>query len=63
MELWLGFLEFYSQQFDFKRVVVSIRQLEEVTKIEKMWNTNKLAIEDPFNTGHNLGGALNKRSM
>lgn len=61
-ELWIGFLDFYSQRFDYKNTVVSIRQSKNVTKLEKLWNSDKLAIEDPFNVGHNLAGALTKKS-
>lgn len=62
-QLWLGFFDFYAQKFDFKTNVVSIRQLEKMSKFEKLWNSDTLAVEDPFDLKRNLGGALTKRSM
>ena len=61
-ELWLGFLDFYSREFNYQKHVVCIRQTGVVTKVEKLWNSDKLAIEDPFNTAHNLGIGLTKKS-
>ncbi|KAF6035255.1 hypothetical protein EB796_006438 [Bugula neritina] len=60
-QLWLGFFDFYAQKFDFKTNVVSIRQLEKMSKFEKLWNSDTLAVEDPFDLKRNLGGALTKR--
>ncbi|XP_067928440.1 terminal uridylyltransferase 7-like [Watersipora subatra] len=61
-ELWIGFLDFYSQKFDYKKKVVSIRTAQDVTKMEKLWNSDFLVIEDPFNTDHNLGKALTRKT-
>lgn len=61
-ELWIGFLDFYAQRFDYKTLVVSIRQREQMTKFEKLWNSSTLAVEDPFELNRNLGGGLSKRS-
>jgi len=61
-QLWFGFLHYYACQFDYKTRVVCIRQKEELTKFEKLWNSDTLSIEDPFDLHHNLGGALSKKS-
>lgn len=58
----MGFLDFYSRQFDYKSHVVSIRQLKRMSKFEKLWNSDTFAIEDPFDLKRNLGGALSKKS-
>ncbi|KAH9362842.1 hypothetical protein HPB48_015195 [Haemaphysalis longicornis] len=47
-ELWLGMLCFYTEEFNFKKHVVCIRQKAPLTKREKMWTRRCIAIEDPF---------------
>ncbi|KAH9362805.1 hypothetical protein HPB48_015232 [Haemaphysalis longicornis] len=54
-ELWLGMLRFYTEEFNFKKDVVCIRQKAPLTKLQKMWNSRCIAIEDPFELHHNLG--------
>ncbi|XP_077548761.1 terminal uridylyltransferase 4-like [Haemaphysalis longicornis] len=54
-ELWLGMLRFYTEEFNFKKHVVCIRQKAPLSKLHKMWNSRCIAIEDPFNLHHNLG--------
>ncbi|XP_077548251.1 terminal uridylyltransferase 4-like [Haemaphysalis longicornis] len=54
-ELWLGMLRFYTEEFNFKKHVVCIRQKAPITKLQKMWNSRCIAIEDPFDLDHNLG--------
>ena len=61
-ELWLGFLRFYGEHFDFERNVVCIRRKETLTKFEKLWNGAFIAIEDPFLLSHNLGGGVRRKS-
>lgn len=61
-ELWIGLLRFYTEEFNIKEYVVSIRQKEPLTKFEKLWNGSGIAIEDPFNLDHNLGSALSRKS-
>jgi len=60
-ELWLGFLDFYSNTWDDKGMVVSIRRKQLLPKFEKLWSTECLAIEDPFDLSHNLGTGLTRR--
>ncbi len=61
-ELWLGFLRFYTEKFDFDQNVICIRQLEPLSKFEKNWTDRMICIEDPFLLSHNLGGGLSRRS-
>ncbi|XP_033120822.1 terminal uridylyltransferase 4-like [Anneissia japonica] len=60
-ELWLGLLRFYTESFDFRRYVVSIRQKKYLTKFEKLWSSRSIAIEDPFDLDHNLGGGVSRK--
>lgn len=63
-ELWLSFLRFYTEQFDWGKYVVCTRHRKPLTRFEKMWmgNSRRFAIEDPFDLDHNLGGALSRKS-
>ncbi|GFX61180.1 terminal uridylyltransferase 4 [Trichonephila clavipes] len=60
-ELWLGLLSFYTCEFDWKEYVISIRQKKLLTRFKKLWSTNQLAIEDPFDLNHNLGAGLSRK--
>ncbi|XP_059160708.1 terminal uridylyltransferase 4-like [Physella acuta] len=60
-ELWLGFLRFYVEEFNYKELVVSIRQKAPLTRFEKLWNGTCIAIEDPFDLSHNLGSGLTRK--
>ncbi|BET00904.1 Hypothetical protein NTJ_13719 [Nesidiocoris tenuis] len=60
-ELWIEMLRFYTEQFDPENVVVSIRTDKTVLKLEKSWFTKVFAIEDPFDTSHNLGAGLSRK--
>ncbi|KAK3090095.1 hypothetical protein FSP39_009133 [Pinctada imbricata] len=60
-ELWAGFFRFYTESFNQNDHVVCIRQLEPLTRFEKLWNGKCIAIEDPFDLAHNLGGGLSRR--
>uniref|UniRef100_A0A8C2DIZ2 CCHC-type domain-containing protein n=1 Tax=Cyprinus carpio TaxID=7962 RepID=A0A8C2DIZ2_CYPCA len=44
-ELWLGLLRFYTEEFDFKEYVISIRQRKRLTTFEKQWTSKCIAIE------------------
>ncbi len=44
-ELWLGLLRFYTEEFDFKEHVISIRQRKCLTTFEKQWTSKCIAIE------------------
>ncbi|KAM4641161.1 terminal uridylyltransferase 4 isoform 1-T1 [Discoglossus pictus] len=60
-ELWLGFLRFYTEEFDFKEHVISIRQKKLLTTFEKQWTSKCIAIEDPFDLNHNLGAGVSRK--
>ena len=61
LQLWTGFLGFYAATFDDKICVVSVRQREMLTKFEKLWNSSRFAIEDPFDLSHNLSSGLSQK--
>lgn len=61
-ELWLGFLNYYTETFNFEEHVVTISQYNTLTRVYKFWLTDALAIEDPFDRTHNLGAGLSRRS-
>ncbi|XP_066479231.1 terminal uridylyltransferase 4 isoform X1 [Tiliqua scincoides] len=60
-ELWLGLLRFYTEEFDFKEYVISIRQKKLLTTFEKQWTSKCIAIEDPFDLHHNLGAGVSRK--
>ncbi|XP_041912476.1 terminal uridylyltransferase 4 isoform X2 [Alosa sapidissima] len=60
-ELWLGLLRFYTEEFDFKEHVISIRQHSRLTTFEKQWTSKCIAIEDPFDLNHNLGAGVSRK--
>ena len=63
-ELWLGFLRFFTEEFNCKTQVVCIRQHKPLTRFEKMWTNSArgFAIEDPFDLDHNLGSGVSRKS-
>lgn len=44
-ELWLGFLAYYTQVFDWRQSVVTIKQMQPLHRLEKLWTQSHLAIE------------------
>lgn len=57
-ELLFQFFRFYAHEFDYSTYVLSIRMGRLVTKKDKKWHlalNNQLCVEEPFNTGRNLG--------
>ncbi|KAG8194119.1 hypothetical protein JTE90_003057 [Oedothorax gibbosus] len=60
-ELWVGLLNFYACDFDWKEFVISIKQKSPLTRFRKLWINTQLAIEDPFDLNHNLGGGLSRK--
>ncbi|CAF1121495.1 unnamed protein product [Rotaria sp. Silwood1] len=60
--LWIEFLRFYTEQFNYDEHIVTIRQIEPLTKQEKGWFRQTIAIEDPFELSHNLAGGLSPRN-
>lgn len=65
-ELLFQFFRFYAHEFDYDKYVLSVRQGKLVTKTEKKWNyaiNNQLCVEEPFNTGRNLGNTADEYSF
>ena len=61
-ELWLEFLRYYTEIFDYENNVVTIRQLQPLRRVEKGWFRQTIAIEDPFILTHNLADQLSLQS-
>lgn len=61
-QLWLGLIDFYATKFRFDHHVVCIRQLEPLSRLEKMWTNKPLCVEDPFELDHNLGTGISAKS-
>lgn len=47
-ELWLEFLRYYCETFNWKQDVVTVTSMQNVSKKSKQWETYWMAIEDPF---------------
>ncbi|MFH4975345.1 hypothetical protein AB6A40_002054 [Gnathostoma spinigerum] len=62
-ELWLGFLVFFAEKFDFETEVIQIRRREPLNKLDKGWQSRPIAIEDPFDLNHNLSSGVHKKTM
>ncbi|XP_004677848.1 PREDICTED: terminal uridylyltransferase 7 isoform X2 [Condylura cristata] len=60
-QLWLGLLRFYTEEFDFKEYVISIRRKSLLTTFKKQWTSKYIVIEDPFDLNHNLGAGLSRK--
>ncbi|KAM4877572.1 terminal uridylyltransferase 7 isoform 2-T4 [Thomomys bottae] len=60
-QLWLGLLRFYTEDFDFKEHVISIRRKNLLTTFKKQWTSKYIVIEDPFDLNHNLGAGLSRK--
>ncbi|VDK74693.1 unnamed protein product, partial [Anisakis simplex] len=58
-DLWFGFLDYFSQRFDFASEVIQIRRREPISKLDKGWQGRPIAIEDPFELQHNLSSGNN----
>ena len=57
-ELWMGFLRFYLEDFDWKGMVVTVRQRKRLTKFEKMWTGKTIAVEGTDKCVCVLGGGV-----
>ena len=62
-QLWVKLFRYYTEEFNFTDNVITIKQLSPLTRLEKMWTTRCIAIEDPFDLSHNLGAGLSRKSM
>lgn len=61
-QLWVGFLRYYTETFDWDNHVVCIRLSEPLTRKVKNWTKHRLAIEDPFELSHNLAAGVSHKS-
>jgi terminal uridylyltransferase len=61
-ELWIAFLRYYTEQFNYEKNVITIRQYEPLQRFEKGWFHQTIAIEDPFILNHNLADKLSLQS-
>ncbi|CAF4221630.1 unnamed protein product, partial [Adineta steineri] len=52
--LWIVFLRYYTQDFNYKKRIVTIRQYEPLLRVDKKWYSDIIAIEDPFELYRNL---------
>ncbi|KAG0710685.1 Terminal uridylyltransferase 4 [Chionoecetes opilio] len=59
--LWVNMLRYYTETFNWKDHVVTIRQLAPLSRLQKLWNSRCIAIEDPFDLSHNLGAGLSRK--
>lgn len=60
-ELFTAFFDYYGA-FDWKEEVVQIRSPKSLYKVDKEWNREIMAIEDPFDLSHNLVGGIRRQS-
>lgn len=61
-QLWLGFLRYYTETFNWADHVVCIRQSDTpLVRKQKNWTKHRLAIEDPFELSHNLAAGVSHK--
>ncbi|ROT40988.1 hypothetical protein SODALDRAFT_338518 [Sodiomyces alkalinus F11] len=61
-ELLFQFFRYYAHEFDYDKYVLSVRLGRILPRAEKKWMHN-LCIEEPFNTGRNLGNTADEYSF
>lgn len=66
--LLVGFFRYFALDFDFNKMVVSIRTHQHLTKRTKGWTNpnqqrNFICIEDPFETDYNVGRVVSDRCL
>uniref|UniRef100_A0ACD5TBY4 Uncharacterized protein n=1 Tax=Avena sativa TaxID=4498 RepID=A0ACD5TBY4_AVESA len=68
-ELLWAFFHYWAFQHDYRKDVVSIRMGKIISKKEKNWTTrvgndrHLMCIEDPFETGHDLGRVVDRQTI
>ena len=65
-QLLFSFFRFYGHEFDYEKLVVSVRSGKHISKVDKKWDTafnNRLCVEEPFNVSRNLGNTLDEMSF
>lgn len=64
--LLFQFFRFYGYEHDYENAVISVREGRQVSKVDKGWHrsiNNRLCVEEPFNTGRNLGNTADDNSF
>ncbi|XP_048538465.1 UTP:RNA uridylyltransferase 1-like [Triticum urartu] len=68
-ELLWAFFHYWAFQHDYRKDVISIRMGKIISKKEKNWTTrigndrHLICIEDPFETGHDLGRIVDRQTI
>ena len=65
-ELLFQFFRFYGHEFDYDKLVISVRSGKQISKVDKKWhvtNNNRLCVEEPFNVERNLGNTADDISF
>ncbi|KAJ1277617.1 hypothetical protein BS78_04G017100 [Paspalum vaginatum] len=68
-ELLWGFFQYWAYRHDYRHDVISIRMGKTLSKQEKNWTTrvgndrHLVCIEDPFETGHDLGRVVDRQTI
>ncbi|KAG2648141.1 hypothetical protein PVAP13_1NG047400 [Panicum virgatum] len=68
-ELLWAFFDYWAFRHDYRRGVISVRTGSTISKQEKNWTTrvgndrHLLCIEDPFETEHDLGRAVDRQTI
>jgi len=65
-ELLFHFFRFYGHEFDYDKLVISVRNGKQITKVEKKWhlaNAHPLCVEEPFGVDRNLGNTADETTF
>ncbi|CAL5024355.1 unnamed protein product [Urochloa decumbens] len=68
-ELLWAFFHYWAFHHDYRREVISVRIGNKISKQEKNWTTrvgndrHLMCIEDPFETGHDLGRGVDRQTI
>ncbi|RCV05745.1 hypothetical protein SETIT_1G108100v2 [Setaria italica] len=68
-ELLWAFFHYWAFDHDYRRDVISVRMGNTISKQEKNWTTrvgndrHLMCIEDPFETGHDLGRVVDRQTL
>ena len=60
-KLWVKFLRYYTEDFNFERDVVQCQMSGRLSLFEKEWTSKCISIEDPFDHNHNLGAGVSRK--
>ncbi|ELK35753.1 Terminal uridylyltransferase 7 [Myotis davidii] len=60
-EIFVDGWNFYIDDFDFKKHVISIRRKSLLVTFKKQWTSKYIVIEDPFDLNRNLAAGLSRK--